>query len=211
MRKGLSRHGYRSSGNVFSPASLFVNGEQGAWYDPSDYTTLFQDSAGTTPVTAVEQAVGLVLDKSKFLALGSEIITPVANQDFSSDTGYWTKGVGVTISGGAANFSAATGYVLFRGSVLPAGPGAYYEITFTVTNYVSGSVRPYFGATPTFGTAVSSNGTYTQRFSPTAGTEAGFNANVAFTGSIDNVSIKQVTGNHAYQSTSASRPVLRAR
>lgn len=64
MRRGLSQHGYRSSGNFFSPASLFVNGEQGAWYDPSDLTTLFQDSAGTTPVTAVEQPVGRMLDKS---------------------------------------------------------------------------------------------------------------------------------------------------
>jgi hypothetical protein len=49
----------------FSPASLFAAGEQGVWYDPSDMTTLFQDSAGTTPVTAVEQPVGLMLDLSK--------------------------------------------------------------------------------------------------------------------------------------------------
>jgi hypothetical protein len=48
----------------FSPALLFAQGEQGAWYDPSDYSTLFQDSAGTTPVTGVEQFVGLMLDKS---------------------------------------------------------------------------------------------------------------------------------------------------
>ena len=48
----------------FSPLSLFANGEQGAWYDPSDTTTLFQDSAGTTPVTASGQPVGLMLDKS---------------------------------------------------------------------------------------------------------------------------------------------------
>lgn len=38
----------------FSPADLFSAGEQGAWYDPSDFSTLFTDSAGTTPVTAVE-------------------------------------------------------------------------------------------------------------------------------------------------------------
>jgi len=49
----------------FSPADLFSAGEQGAWYDPSDFSTLFTDSAGTTPVTAVEQFVGLMLDKSK--------------------------------------------------------------------------------------------------------------------------------------------------
>ena len=48
----------------FSPASLFANGEQGVWYDPSDLSTLFQDAAGTVPVTAVGQPVGKILDKS---------------------------------------------------------------------------------------------------------------------------------------------------
>jgi len=44
--------------------AMFSNGEQGWWYDPSNFSTLFQDSAGTTPVTAVEQPVGLQLDLS---------------------------------------------------------------------------------------------------------------------------------------------------
>jgi hypothetical protein len=48
----------------FNPSALFAAGEQGAWYDPSDITTLFQDDAGTTPVTAAGQSVGLMLDKS---------------------------------------------------------------------------------------------------------------------------------------------------
>lgn len=48
----------------YSPAGLFAAGEQGAWYDPSDMITMFQDAAGTTPVTAVEQPVGRILDKS---------------------------------------------------------------------------------------------------------------------------------------------------
>lgn len=49
---------------AFNPASLFANGEQGWWYDPSNTATLFQDAAGTTPVTAMEQPVGLQLDLS---------------------------------------------------------------------------------------------------------------------------------------------------
>jgi hypothetical protein len=43
---------------------MFRNGEQGVWYDPSDFNTLYQDTAGTVPVTAVGQPVGKVLDKS---------------------------------------------------------------------------------------------------------------------------------------------------
>jgi hypothetical protein len=35
-----------------------------AWYDPSDLTTLFQDTAGTVPVTADGQTVALMKDKS---------------------------------------------------------------------------------------------------------------------------------------------------
>ena len=58
---GLSFLGF---GGAFSPAILFANGEPGVWYDPSEMTTLFQDAAGTTPVTAVEQPVGRMLDKS---------------------------------------------------------------------------------------------------------------------------------------------------
>lgn len=49
---------------TFNIMRLFYGGEQGAWYDPSDMSTLFQDAAGTTPVTAVEQPVGRILDKS---------------------------------------------------------------------------------------------------------------------------------------------------
>jgi hypothetical protein len=48
----------------FTPLDLFIAGEQGAWYDPSDFSTMFQDSAGTTPVTAVGQPVGKIDDKS---------------------------------------------------------------------------------------------------------------------------------------------------
>ena len=53
-----------ASGFAFNPVSLFAAGTQGAFYDPSDLNTLFQDDAGTTPVTAVEQTVGRILDKS---------------------------------------------------------------------------------------------------------------------------------------------------
>lgn len=65
MLKNNGFHNRHSPFNkAFSPISLFANGEQGWWYDPSNFATLFQDSAGTTPVTAVEQPVGLQLDLS---------------------------------------------------------------------------------------------------------------------------------------------------
>jgi hypothetical protein len=56
----------RSGGQetLFTPADLFAGGIAGAWYGPSDLSTLFQDSAGTTPVTTAGQPVGLMLDNS---------------------------------------------------------------------------------------------------------------------------------------------------
>ena len=44
--------------------SLFSNGEQGFFYDPNDLSTMYQNAAGTIPVTAARQPVGLIKDKS---------------------------------------------------------------------------------------------------------------------------------------------------
>lgn len=69
LRAGTGRRNLFGRGLV-SPSvfagieSLFAAGEKGWWYDPSDLSTLFQDAAGTTPVTAVGQPVGRVKDKS---------------------------------------------------------------------------------------------------------------------------------------------------
>jgi len=49
---------------VDSITKLFTTGTEGAYYDINDLTTLFQDSSGTIPVTAVGQTIGLIKDKS---------------------------------------------------------------------------------------------------------------------------------------------------
>jgi hypothetical protein len=52
------------SSSNFSPLDLFSGGKAGFWYDPSDLSTMFQDSAGTTPVTTTGQSVCKINDKS---------------------------------------------------------------------------------------------------------------------------------------------------
>ncbi len=74
MRLGISLSLTQQLGG-FSPASLFSGGQLGAWYDPSRLTTLFQDSAGTTPVTADGQPVGRMLDVS---GRGNHVVQTVA-------------------------------------------------------------------------------------------------------------------------------------
>ncbi len=47
----------------WTPARLFAGGADGVWCDPSDLSTVWQDSAGTTPA-AVNDPVGRIDDKS---------------------------------------------------------------------------------------------------------------------------------------------------
>lgn len=92
---------------AWSPLSLFSAGEVGAWYDPSDLTTMFQDRAGTTPVTADGQTVGKILDKS---GRGNHATAPsdAARPLYKTDgTYHWLQfdGVDDSLSTAAINFT----------------------------------------------------------------------------------------------------------
>lgn len=66
MVSGLTSYGLSGNSNQITPLDAFRQGEKGLAFAPfSDFTKLFQDSAGTTPVTAFEQAVGLAADISQ--------------------------------------------------------------------------------------------------------------------------------------------------
>ena len=79
----------------FDVLGLFANGEVGVWYDPSDLTTLFQDIAGTTPVTTAGQTVGLMLDKSGN-GLHATQATAAKRLVYQTDgTYHWLAGDGV--------------------------------------------------------------------------------------------------------------------
>ena len=201
----------RNAGGVaFSPALLFTSGVAGAWYDPSDYSTLFQDSAGTTPVTAVEQPVGLMLDKSQGLVLGSELVT---NGDFSSGTTGWTLGAGWTVSSNALAINQV-GSAIGASQTFSITAGKAYVFEFDVTSYTSGVLA--------FGTKTGSSVEFGQTSAVGHVKRIGFagasndgirfySTGAGFVGTIDNISVKELPGNHASQATAASRPVLRAR
>jgi hypothetical protein len=188
----------------FDPRDLFSAGEQGAWYDPSDYSTLFTDSAGTTPVTAVEQFVGLMLDKSKGAptTLGAELIN---NAAWFAQTG-WS----VNSSTGAATGVAVTGFIRNNGAgSTQLTAGKWYQATIRLVSYTSGSVGyPYDGSG--FVAIPNVPGTYTYRFlCDTADYTYVFGT--GFTGVIDSISVRELPGNHATQTTSTKRPKLAAR
>jgi hypothetical protein len=57
---GIRMSGNRGAGGGFSPNVLFASGEAGDWFDPSDLSRMWQDTAGTTPVTADGQTVARI-------------------------------------------------------------------------------------------------------------------------------------------------------
>ena len=95
MTRPVSTRRRRRGAGAFSPGELFANGEQGAWYDPSDFATLYQDSAGTTPVTALGQPVGLMIDKANWDGRG---VVNLLQQTEAFDQSPWAVnngGVGI--------------------------------------------------------------------------------------------------------------------
>lgn len=214
---------------AFSPLSLFASGEQGAWYDPSDMSTMFQDASGATAVTAVEQPVSLLLDKSKSLALGSELVT---NGTFDTNITGWTSTV---TSLGVFSSSWSSGAALLtRGSQgtgqfsqgISVTSGKTYKITANVT-YVSGTVNANISVRSNNDAATSSglafqtlntaaNTTVSFYFVATSTTTVFLSAYVYSTAcsfTVDNMSMVEVAGSHAYtpSTATASRPVLSAR
>jgi hypothetical protein len=97
---------------------MFSAGEQGVWYDPSDFSTLFQDSAGTTPVTAVEQPVGKILDKSgrgNHATQATSASRPVLKQDTNGKYYLFFDGVDDSLSTGSIDFTSTDKMTVFAG------------------------------------------------------------------------------------------------
>ena len=97
--------------------ALFASGEQGAWYDPSDLTTMFQDRIGTTPVTADGQTVGKILDKSgndNHAVAPNDAARPLYKTD---GTYHWLQfdGVDDVLSTAAIDFTATNKMSVFIG------------------------------------------------------------------------------------------------
>jgi len=120
---------------------------------------------------------------------GSELIV---NGDFATDSD-WIKDTGWSISGGSLNGSSTTTSATQFNTGLVAGK--IYQVVYTISNYVSGSVRIELGsANVSVGTTRSANGTYTEYIEALGDEQLIFDGISAFTGSIDNVSVKEVQG-----------------
>jgi hypothetical protein len=210
IRTGLS-YGFKSIGgglvDVFTPLDLFQSGEQGAWYDPSDLTTLFQDAAGTTPVVSDGDPVGLILDKSQGL---SDL---VVNGAFDTNVSSWTE----------ENGNVTAEWDAGRIKVTNNGNGWVYQAISVEANkpmtlffdFVSkqGSGRVYLGdsvGSDSYGSSIFEGAGFFN-VTPTSGTvyiSLGDDVGGAGTANIYD-SFRIFAGNHATQSTSSYRPTYK--
>ena len=227
-RRGFPMLGTGKRGLSTYVKQLFSNNEQGFFYDPNDLSTMFQDAAGTTPVTAAGQPVGLILDKSKGLVLGPERIIGGnfesgligSIQEGNGSVSTWELNNTSPISGVSDGKLTVTTTATFRPMLIftanaPKLAGSAYTVSFDY-KVISGSpivaLVSAGGRSAVVNIPISGSGkfTYTYVSENTANTEIiYFSSASAYSLQVDNVSCKQVLGNHAYQTTSASRPILR--
>jgi len=166
---------------------------------PNKIDTDFQFSRASAATRVNHQGlienVGYFSDElvrnGNFSELGPELIT---NGDFATDSN-WTKGNGWSISNGKAVANNVTNNLLSQTGISFIA-NKTYKLVYTVSNYVSGSVRPQLsgGGNPVQNLSTrNNNGTFTQYFVANgASINFRFKGFTNFTGSIDNVSVKQV-------------------
>lgn len=176
--------------------ALFAAGEQGAWYDPSDLNTMFQDSAGTTPVTAVNQPVGKILDKSgnnhhAMMAVAANRPQLVGTPETYGSELLPALGAGWTAGAGWTNLGVATSASSDLSVTISLDVGSMYELTYTVTK-TSGNLYPKLtGGTDSYGSYGYSN-TLKQFLRAETGNTTFAITGASFTGTVSAISLKKV-------------------
>jgi len=207
MRIGLSLKLSEPKYNVLAQniRALFADGSQGWWYDDNDTTTLFQDSAGTTPVTAVEQFVGLQLDKSRGLVLGSEQSPGLAAFTLTA-SGTWSP------SGAGYAFVDTVGGQVRPGVEFPSTsvPSGWYRLTFTVGSITGATQVRVDGVGAS--DILAGTGTYTGTVFLSATSKPRWRIEDTSTTigdgfTLSNVSMRAIPGNHRYAPASGNRPI----
>jgi hypothetical protein len=215
-------------GDIFSPLSLFASGEEGAWYEPST-TTAFLSTTDLTPCTygPLGGECGFLLDKSQgagyadgsFTGLGSELVAGGEFND-AGDVAEWTE----TIAGASVSWNS--GQIQLNGGsggsrpvqALTTVSGRSYVVTWSRT----GGTATQSGVRATNNSDGSSDGsgrdflgitdaTYTRSayFTATASTTyLALGGQVNLTTLFDNISVRELPGNHATQTAPNARPHL---
>ena len=132
-----------------------------------------------------------LVQNGDFEETGSELVT---NGGFDTNSD-WVTTASVTIENGQANFNSTPAYEFaLRQTVSSVVINKIYKVSFDLT-VESGNVAVYLKDPPSNSPSLTESGTYTYYFKAT-NNELRFRAiDLGFTGSIDNVSVKEVGQN----------------
>jgi hypothetical protein len=155
---------------------------------PTDYTASQTSSTSyinQTITFKADSATQVFLFPKQFNSAASVFIKNITVKQVDPND-RWTLGTGWSIEDGKA-VAASTTNNLQQLSILTAGD--VYELTFTISDRSAGSVRANVGGVQ--GTLRSSNGTFTEIIGPATSPHFFFDGVSAFTGKIDNVTVKE--------------------
>jgi hypothetical protein len=218
MFRGIGR--LRAGGGFNYVATLFAStGADGFWGDESDFSTLYQDSVGTTAVTAVGQPIGLMLDKHLGAVRG---VNAAAPGTFDTTVESWlafnTNCVISAVGGQLRVATAAAATSAFAQAFFTTVIGKWYRAEIGVSNFLGGVSFCQFFA----GTASGSGDKYSSPTLTSPGTTSGYflatsnptylltnvQGTTGCSADFDNVKLQMVDGNHATQATAANRLIL---
>lgn len=125
--------------------------------------------------------------------IGSEMVSTVADRDFSSSTGNWT-GTNWNIGSGVATHIAGANTYVLSNAALSSAPvsGRAYQVSFAVTTGTAGTLNIAVGSA-SYGAMSSPSGTYTILIVATGTGALTFTPDATWAGTIDNVSVKELT------------------
>lgn len=221
--RGLDRSFRRATaGPIWTPRQNWPTAASpGFWLDPTSFSNIYQDSAGASQATAVEQPAGLMLDKRYGLALGPE---RVLNGSFEENTNGWTPTAGLDQQWAAGEMRLTTNGVGYTSQSNGAAieSGKTYKIGSTIRPFTADGLPSLLGRIqftsgfsgflePSISTSridiATSNLLVMQAGVASSSILAGSGAYSFF----DNISVRELPGNHARQATTTARPTVSAR
>ena len=215
FKGGLFNEGLFKQSSTWSPTALFSSGEQGLIYDPSDFSTLFQNSAGTTPVTAVGQPVGKILDKSgngNHASQATSAYRLVLRQDGSGYYYLELDGVDDSLSTASVDFTGTNCISIFTGE-RPTVGGSFPMIVSNST--APDSSAGSFRADMTYSTSkyvLQCRGTTTRTIKETASGFSFPSTNITYRklqlGTVSSVAMRVNAVDQALTDLSTTNPVV---
>lgn len=182
--------------------AMFASGELGGYWE-SALSSYYEDSAGTVQAS-VNGVVG-AWNPISHIEKGDNLVT---NGGFDSGDGWTTILGSVTYSGGVVIGSPGIDGAITQPISLVAGK--LYEVKYTVTRLAGLMDVKFLGGTTVGGTIRNSSGTFVDYLVALPGNNTiRIGMDNPFSGTVDNVSVREVPCSPAIQTTTAYKPYLR--